>query len=278
MTDVIGPRGGLGGPPVVGPPMYVRDGARFVATISTRGPWSPGHQHGGPPAALCARGLEQLAGDGTLLARMTFDFLRPVPIAPLSVKAEVIRGGRKVQRLRAVLLDGDGVERVHATAVALRMAPVLEQAILDADVPPPAPERSTPGTFPFFKEATGYHRAVEVRMARGTWGDASVVAWMRARVPLVADEPTSTTQRLLINVDSASGLAVTLDQERHSWVNADLTVALHRLPHGDWIGLEATTTVEAHGVGLTRARLRDIRGPVGVSLQSLVIEANRVSG
>jgi hypothetical protein len=275
MSDALGPMGGLGGPPVVGPPMYVRDGERFVATISTRGPWSPDHQHGGPPAALCARALERLAGADTLLARMTFDFLRPVPIATLSVKAEVVRAGRKVQRLRAVLLAPDGQELVHATAVALRMGPVLENAILDPDAPPRGPETSTPGTFPFFKDATGYHHAVEVRMARGTWGDASVNAWMRTRVPLVADEATSPTQRLLINVDSASGLAVTLDRKRHSWVNADLTVALHRLPDGEWIGLDATTSVEAHGVGLTRARLRDVRGPVGVSLQSLVIEAVR---
>jgi hypothetical protein len=254
-------------------PMFLRDGERFIATISTRGPWSPGHQHGGPPAALCARALEHLVGDGALLARMTFDFLRPVPIAPLSVKAEVVRAGRKVQRLGAVLLDADGLELVRATAVALRTVPVLDDAILDADVPPQAPETSTPGRFPFFKDATGYHHAVEVRMARGTWGDASVNAWMRAKVPLVAGEATSPIQRLLINVDSASGLAVTLDRTRHSWVNADLTVALHRAPEGEWLGLDATTTVEAHGIGLTRARLRDTRGPVGVSLQSLVIEA-----
>lgn len=257
------------------PPFFVRDGAHFVATISTRGPWSPGHQHGGPPAALCARALEHLAGEGAQLARLTFDFLRPVPIAPLAVKAEVVRAGRKVERLRAVLRDEAGTELVHVTAVALRTAPVLNRAIVDPDVPPPGPDAAIPFAFPFFTEATGYHHAVEIRMARGVWGDASVMAWMRAKVPLVADEPTSPVQRLLINVDSASGLAVTVDPKRHSWVNADLTVALHRMPDGDWISLDAVTTVEAHGVGLTRARLRDARGPVGMSLQSLVIEPRR---
>ena len=68
---------------------------------------------------------------------------------------------------------------------------------------------------------------------------------------------------------------MTVDPKRYSWVNADLTVALHRMPDGDWIGLDAVTTVEAHGIGLTRARLRDARGPVGMSLQSLVIEPRR---
>jgi hypothetical protein len=48
-------------------------------------------------------------------------------------------------------------------------------------------------------------------------------------------------------------------------------VSVHRAPTGEC--LDAATTAEAHGVGVTRARLWDVRGPVGVSLQSLVVEA-----
>jgi len=256
-------------------PFFTRDGERFVASESTRGPWSPGHQHGGPPAALCARALEALAGDGALLARLTFDFLRPVPIAPLTVTASVVRAGRKVHRLRAALLDAGGEELVHVTAVALRTAPVLERAIPVPEAPPPGPEAAAPFDFPFFTEATGYHRVMEIRMARGTWGDPAITAWMRSTVPLVAGEPTSPLQRLLVAVDSASGLAVTVDPKRYTWVNADLTVALHRAFDGEWLGLEAATSVEADGVALTQARLWDGRGPVGISLQSLVIDTRR---
>ncbi len=49
----------------------------FVATGLTRGPWSRDHQHGGPPAALMARAIEQEAGDGMRVARLTV--LRPGP-------------------------------------------------------------------------------------------------------------------------------------------------------------------------------------------------------
>jgi len=83
-------------------PFFVPDGDGFVATVSTRGPWSPTHQHGGPPAALCVRALERLTPPGAMLTRLTFDFLRPVPIGRLVVSAEVVRAGAKVQRLRAV--------------------------------------------------------------------------------------------------------------------------------------------------------------------------------
>jgi hypothetical protein len=76
-------------------------------------------------------------------------------------------------------------------------------------------------------------------------------------------------------VDSASGVAVVLEPAHHTFVNADLSVAVHREPHGEWIGLDAATVAEAHGIGLTRARLIDARGAFGVSLQSCLAEPRR---
>src|SRR5207249_9448503 len=93
---------------------YVPDGDAFVATVHTRGPWSATHQHGGPPAALLARALEAQA-PGFVIARITVDFLLPVPIDRLAVRVETLRAGSKVQRLLARLLHG---ERVMAQALA----------------------------------------------------------------------------------------------------------------------------------------------------------------
>jgi len=109
---------------------FVPDGERFVATESTRGPWSPAHQHGGPPAALLVRAMERLAGDDALLARMTFDYLRPVPIAPLTVHAEVTRAGAKVRRLQATLATADGTVVVQASALGFadKFVPSLLEA------------------------------------------------------------------------------------------------------------------------------------------------------
>src|SRR5213595_593077 len=69
---------------------YVPDGDAFVATVHTRGPWSATHQHGGPPAALLARALEAQA-PGFVIARITVDFLLPVPIDRLAVRVETLR-------------------------------------------------------------------------------------------------------------------------------------------------------------------------------------------
>ena len=254
------------------PPFFISDGDRFVATESTRGPWSRDHQHGGPPAALLTRALEHLAGEGMLVSRMTFDFLRPVPIASLSVRAEIVRAGTKVRRLQAVLATTDGTPLVQASAVALRTAAVLPASIGDDDAAPPPLAMAAPFEFHFFVHPVGYQTAVEARIARGTWGKGAVAMWMRPRVPLLEGEVTSPLQRLLTVADSASGVAVVLEPAHHTFVNADLTVSVHRLPEGEWVCLEAATVAEAHGVGLTRARLWDQRGAVGVSLQTCLAE------
>ncbi len=253
-------------------PFFIPDGETFVATESTRGPWSPQHQHGGPPAALLTRAMEELAGDDTLLTRLTFDFLRPVPIGPLIVRAELTRAGARVRRFQATLAATDGTSLVQASAVALRTGPTLPESVGNSDPAPAPPEASAPFEFVFFADAVGYQTSVETRIARGTWGQGPVAAWMRTRVPLVAGENPSPLQRLLIVADSASGVAVVLDYTRYTYVNADLTVAVHRVPEGEWICLDASTVAEAYGVGLTRARLWDARGALGVSLQSCVVE------
>src|SRR5262245_33976570 len=170
-----------------------------------------------------------------MLTRLTFDFLRPVPIAPLTVSAEVVRAGAKVQRLRAAARDDSNIDLVHVTALSIRTSDALAESLVEAGEPPPPPDTGDAFTFPFFPEANGYHHAVEGRTARGTWGEGPMAIWFRPRVPLVAGEPPSPLQRLVIVADSASGVGVVLDKDRHSWVNADLTLVLHRTPEGEWM-------------------------------------------
>lgn len=254
-------------------PFFTAEGDRFVPSPSARGPWSPRHQHGGPPAALLARALARLAGARAQIARLTFDLLRPVPLAPLRVTTRVVRAGSKVQRLAGSLLAEDGTAVIEATGLAIRLAPASVIVPLETSAPPPAPAQSAPFDLPFMSGDEGYHRATEWRIARGTWGQGPTAMWLRPRVALVAGETTTPLEALVIAADSASGAAVIVDHAATTFVNGDLTIALHREPAGDWICLDADTTGERHGIGLTRAQLWDERGPVGWSLQTLVLEA-----
>jgi len=59
----------------------------------------------------------------------------------------------------------------------------------------------------------------------------------------------------------------------HRYVNADLTLALHRYPTGEWVSLDATTRARSEGHGTAHALLTDRAHPIGHTIQSLVINA-----
>ena len=60
--------------------VFVRDGTHFDATELARGPWDPRRQHGGAPAALLVHAFERCSPQpGLRLARVTYEFMRPVP-------------------------------------------------------------------------------------------------------------------------------------------------------------------------------------------------------
>jgi len=251
---------------------FVPDGEDWVATVHTRGPWSPAHQHGGPAAALIAH-VVQAAVPDLAIVRVTVDFLRPVPIGRLRVHLDALREGARVQRRIARLLHGDTVV-AHAVFALVRPEPVDVAPTPEGPGLPP-PEASRPFQFPFFREAEGYHTAMDLRMAAGEWGSGRAAAWMRQRVPLISGEAPSPIERVLVAADSASGVSAAIDHRTQSAINADLTVALSRPLRGEWVGLDSISTYEPDGVGLADTRIFDGVGTVGRALQSLVIGPRR---
>jgi acyl-coenzyme A thioesterase PaaI-like protein len=250
---------------------FVRDGARLIATELTRGPWSNEHQHGGPPAALLTGAMERAepAAAEFQLARMTVEFLRPVPIAALEVDAQVTRPGQKVQRLEASL-RASGTEVARATGVRIRvqelpLAPVAAAPLL------PHPDSIAPFRFEFFRHAVGYHLAVDARIARGEWAKGPIDAWMRARVPLVAGEATSAREAVMIVADAESGVCPPVDPFRYSFANPDLTVYFARAPRSDWVGMQIVSTAWPDGIGLAHSELSDLQGSFGRAAQSLFV-------
>jgi len=251
---------------------YLPDGDAWVATSHTRGPWSPEHQHGGPPAALIAH-VAEVAAPGLSIARMTVDYLRPVPIGRVHVHLEPLRDGARVQRRIARLFHGDAVV-AHAVLTLIRPDPVEVRAMVDAAQLPP-PEASRPFQLPFFRELDGYHTAMELRLAAGEWGSGRASAWMRQRVPLLRGVSPSPLERVLVAADSASGVSAAIDHRVQSAINADLTVAVTRPLEGEWVGLDSVSTYEPSGLGLADTRICDARGTVGRALQGLVLGGRR---
>ncbi len=247
---------------------YQPDGRYYIATELTRGPWSDDAQHGGPPLALLGRAIEQAAGSG-FVARFTAELLRSLPFGRYEVSAEIVRPGKRSQSVNATLAL-DGVVCARAMALVLTEAPVA----LPATAARPAllsPEASAPYKFTFFRAPIGYHTAMELRVARGVWGSGAMAGWLRMRVPLVAGEDPSPLQRVLVAADAGNGVSAPLPVEEFLFINPDLTLHLHQRLQGTWVGLDGLTRVEANGVGLAQAEVYDVNGPVGRSLQSLLV-------
>ncbi len=257
-------------PPELPDAVFHRDGDLFVPTELARGPWDPNAQHGGPAAALLARTVERHdAGPPAHVARMTVELLRPVPMQPIEIRARTLRPGKKVQLVEASVL-ADETEVVRATALRIRNA--------DVRFADPPDDRLTPGPGARrerFEDLgpLNFGFAMEMSQARGEFGVPGPAAvWFRLAVPVVAGEETTPLMRVAAAADFGNGISGAVTWEEHIFINPDLTIYLHRLPEGEWVGLDARTWPTHKGVGIADAGLYDERGRIGRSVQALLLD------
>ena len=250
------------------------DDERFVPTELARGPWDPGAQHGGAPAALIARAVERVESAVPMdVVRLTYEFLRPVPLAPLSLGTRILRDGKRVQLVEASLRDGEQ-EVGRATALRIRRDAVPAPAAEPEPPPHGGPDGSAPIDMPAFESGpTMFARdGMEVRFATGAFADVGpAFAWFRLRAPLVAGEQPSPLQRLAAAGDFGNGIATAVSWATHVFINPDLTLYVERLPQGEWVGLDAITRVGGAGIGVSDSALYYERGRVGRAQQGLFI-------
>jgi acyl-coenzyme A thioesterase PaaI-like protein len=182
--------------------VFIPEGdGRYTPTEYARGPWDPGAQHGGAPATLIAGAFERMQPGAELpFARLSFSFLRPVPLAPLTLTTRIVRPGRRVQELEAELraVGPDGGEAGSAggsegggaksaggpeggelvcRAHALRLVPAPDELpalalqVVETHEPPPLPRREE-GHSVAFAPGGGEYRsfaasAMEMRFLHG---------------------------------------------------------------------------------------------------------------
>lgn len=253
--------------------LFVREGDLYRPTRLTEGPWSPDAQHGGPPAALLAGAIEKTPFEVEMvLARISVELLRPVPLRPLVVAAEVVRPGKRVQ-LVAAKLSQDGEEVARALGLRIRLAD-LElpfDPTDDEDIPPPTEGREAT----FFANAGAFAtEAMEISMLEGDFSEPGPgKAWLRLKVPLIEGEKTTGVERVVAAADFGNGIGNLAGSQR-SWVfiNPDLTIHLARPPVGEWVFMDSKTRLHATGTGLATSILGDQEGRLGTAAQSLFVE------
>ena len=249
--------------------VFRRDGDAFLPTGHARGPWDPGQLHGGAPGALIA---EAVQADGYLVARLTIDFLAPVPMAPLTIKAQTTKPGRNLQMAEAEM-EAEGRTVLRARAVRLRRGEVELPAHEGGRGEERAPDDGRPGVFPLDDgHSEGFHRtAMDIRFIDGDYGKGPARAWFRLQIPLIDDTPPSPLARAIAAADFGNGISRVVDFTDYLFVNTNLTVHLHREPASEWVLVDARTKLEAHGAGLAHSVLSDERGQLGLAAQSLFV-------
>jgi hypothetical protein len=254
----------------VAEPVFARDGDIYVPTAHAVGPWDPQALHGGAPTALAAGAIEALA-PAMRVARLTAEFLGPVPLAPLRVEAAIVRPGRRFQVAEATVRARDR-DALRVRAVLMRRGAVA--GVPRGDAPAPlAPGPEAVPRLPLTDAPSFAGTGMDVRVVAGAFTDPGpAAAWFRLDRPLVAGEAPTPVQRAVAAADFGNGLSQVLDWTTWLYVNTDLTVHLHRDPEGEWVALDARTVIEPDGSGLATSILHDRRGPIGTAAQTLFVD------
>ena len=260
---------------------------RYTPTEYARGPWDPRALHGGAPATLIAGAFERMQPGAELpFARLSFSFLRPVPLAPLTLTTRIVRPGRRVQELEAELRavgpedgekegEGELVCRAHALRIvpAPEELPALALRVAQESEPPALPGREQGHSVRFAPDG-GEHTsfaasAMEMRFLHGRplkgqlpevgvtsahtpVGTAGV--WMRLCRPVLPGETPTPLVYAMAAADFGNGIAAVLPFDQYVFINADLAVTLNRRPEGEWIGLDARTLLHPGGIGVGAER------------------------
>lgn len=255
--------------------LFLPDGdATFVPTSGAVGPWDARIVHGAAVVALLTGRLTPAEGT---MARVTIDFLRPVPMGPLDLDLSDLGGGSRAQRHRAVLTS-DGQEVAAAEAVVVRAGDLdlPDKALahptpFDPTAAPPLDEPNHAAADIVGHESYDSESAVFVPLR--VEGDRRVHAWISLALPVVAGTPVLGTELAAAAADYAqSAVHRQLPFAEWSFRNTEQTIHFARPPVGPWVGLRSEALVQPVGAGFSAADLFDADGWVARTAAAVVVE------
>jgi hypothetical protein len=213
------------------------------------------------------RWLAERGDDGRLITRISLDYMGVLDFDPCTVTVDVVRPGRAVELLEAVLHQHGrpAIRGRFWRAACYDTAEVMGGE--EAALPPP----DTCELFDVSDAWPGdYIEHLDMRVVTPPSPGRGRV-WVATPFDIVAGEPSSDLARYVLLVDTMNGVAIRQSPAEWQYPNLDLTVHLFRQPVGRWIGFEASVVFGPTGQGLTSARRHDERGHVGRAEQALIV-------
>jgi hypothetical protein len=249
------------------------DERSFTPTEHVGGAWNTDEQHVAPALGLLCHLVESdhldrraAAPDSRLeVTRLSYDILGTVAMEPFGVDVRVVRPGRSIELVEAVLTQAG------RAAVALRawlVRPGETSSYAGTGIAGIAAPDTMPPWDPTTVWAGGFIAAAHVRRRQEAPGRAQY--WVRTDVPLL-DEPVSPTAAAAGLLDIANGMTVRADPQEVAFPNVDLTAHLFRSPRPGWLGFDTSVSFGASGHGLTSSTLHDESGPFGTLAQVLTV-------
>jgi hypothetical protein len=170
----------------------------------------------------------------------------------------------------------EGVEMCRATALLLMPSEISlpETARFRGEQLPGPGEIETGSLVPAAMRRPGMpeglHTAIEVkRITPPNMGSGGrQTAWIRFPMAIVEGEPTTPLMRVAGTSDFGNGLANIRVNESAGFINADISLNLHREARGEWVCLDAHSAAEPHGLGMIVTTVYDEDGPIGHCVQS----------
>lgn len=239
---------------------------RYIPRPDARGPWDPNSLHARVLAGLVGHEVDTRWSDGGFhCARLTIDLYRLPTLKPAEITSKAIREGN---RIRVVDLEyvSEGVSYARATAVLLKRT---DNPVGTRWSPPdwdaPAPD-SLPAETPPNNIDSSWKPMWETRRMAGFRDRVEQGrAWLREVRPLLEGVELTPLVRAASMADWTNPFA-NWGSEGLQFINADITLYLHRYPAGEWIGFEVTSHHSADGIAVGDCAMYDEQGAFGRSL------------
>ncbi|GAA4868465.1 thioesterase family protein [Serinicoccus chungangensis] len=244
---------------------------RYQPTEHVQGAWSPEEQHVAPVIGLLLHTLEhQHPREDLQWARLSVDILGFIRREEMRVTTRVLRPGRTIELLEASVEIG-GRDAVRLTAWRLMTSDTTAVAGQE-HAQMPAPSELDPWHGMDHWDG-GFIASLDFRSVPGSRAGRGRT-WVRTDVLLVGgreDEQASALASWVGLLDTANGTAGR--EAPHDWLfpNVDLTLHLHRVPEGPWVGLDTRVSWGPTGIGQTASVVHDEQGPVGTLVQALTL-------
>ena len=242
--------------------------ADYQSTIHAQGAWNTHEQHMAPATGVICAELDLFAERSDLrIGRISLDILGLIPAGEFQIETRIIRSGKTIELIESTM-SAHGKKCIQARTWRMLTSDTSTVAGLE-DFPIAQPQEGT-----IWEEIKnwpgGYIQSLEARRLDRRAGKG--IVWLTNSNVMVEGQLNSDFVKLMGMVDTANGIVTRQNWPfDYSFPNLDLQIHLHRIPKGQWLGLETVQQFGEDGIGLTSSILHDVNGPFGRAEQILTM-------